>query len=157
MFQIKTNNPEQTYQFGQKLATVMKPGMTILLEGDLGAGKTLFVQGFAAQLQVKEQVTSPTFNLMNIYQGECPMYHFDLYRLEQEEELEEIGFYEYSESTDGIVIIEWPDKFPDCLPKEAFYIKIERGALQDQREICVELKGGKYKDLYEELETSCLY
>jgi len=157
MFQINTNNPKQTYQFGQKLAAAMKPGMTILLEGDLGAGKTLFVQGFAAQLQVKEPVTSPTFNLMNIYQGDCPIYHFDLYRLEQEEELDEIGFYEYSEAADGIVIIEWPDKFPDCLPKEGLYIKIKRGALQDQREIRVELKGGKYKDLYEELETSCLY
>lgn len=62
-------------------------------------------------------MTSPTFNLMNVYEGICPIYHFDLYRLETEEELEDIGFYEYTEDPEGIVVIEWPDKFPQCMPE----------------------------------------
>lgn len=157
MFQLKTNAPAQTHALGMKLAEKINHGLAILLEGDLGAGKTLFVQGVAAGLHVAESVTSPTFNLMNVYQGDYKLYHFDLYRLEREEELEEIGFYEYTEPEDEVVIIEWPDKFPQCLPEECLYIKIERGAGEEQREITVQLQGEKSRDIYEELEASCLF
>lgn len=157
MFQMKTNAPDETYALGVKLGEKIKHGMVLLLEGDLGAGKTLLVQGLAAGLHVADEVTSPTFNLMNIYQGDYAVYHFDLYRLEQEEELAEIGFYEYSEAEDGVVIIEWPDKFPDCLPDEYIYIKIERGAAEAERTVTVTLQGEKNRDIYEELEASCLF
>ena len=85
---------------GQKI----REGTVLCLEGDLGVGKTLFVQSLAHTLGVEGEVTSPTFNLMNVYEGICPIYHFDLYRLETEEELEDIGFYEYTEDPEGIVV-----------------------------------------------------
>lgn len=111
MFKIYTNSPKQTGVVAQSLANLIKDDLIICLEGDLGAGKTLFTQNFCKALNVKESVTSPTFNLMNVYEGDKRIYHFDLYRLENEEDLEEIGFYEYSDVDDEVVLIEWPDRF----------------------------------------------
>ncbi|MGL6016738.1 MAG: tRNA (adenosine(37)-N6)-threonylcarbamoyltransferase complex ATPase subunit type 1 TsaE [Selenomonadaceae bacterium] len=157
MIQFNTSSPEATYALGMRLGEKIKHGVVLLLEGDLGAGKTLFVQGLAAGLHVAAPVTSPTFNLMNVYQGDYTMYHFDLYRLEQEAELEEIGFYEYSEDEDAVVIIEWPGKFPDCLPAENLHFTIRRGTDEQAREISVQLQGDKNRDIYEELEELCLF
>lgn len=115
MFTITTNSPEQTSLLGEKIANLIQDNLIICLEGDLGAGKTLFTQSLCKALKVKEIVTSPTFNLMNIYEGKKRIYHFDLYRLEQPEDLEEIGFYEYTDVEDEVVLIEWPDRFlPIC-------------------------------------------
>ena len=97
MFTITTNSPEQTSLLGEKIANLIQDNLIICLEGDLGAGKTLFTQSLCKALKVKEIVTSPTFNLMNVYEGKKRIYHFDLYRLEQPEDLEEIGFYEYTD------------------------------------------------------------
>ncbi len=126
MFTCVTNSPEETAHLAELAGQKIREGTVLCLEGDLGAGKTLFVQSLARTLGVEGEVTSPTFNLMNIYEGICRIYHFDLYRLENETELEDIGFYEYTEEPEGIVVIEWPDKFPESLPDDYVEVHIER-------------------------------
>ena len=118
MFTEITHSPYETIRLAEKVGKRIREGTVLCLDGELGAGKTLFVQSMARTLGVEGEVTSPTFNLMNIYEGICPIFHFDLYRLNNEEELEDIGFYEYIEVSEGIVVIEWSDKFPDSLPEE---------------------------------------
>ena len=157
MFKIITNSPEQTSLLGEKIANLIKDNLVICLEGDLGAGKTLFTQGFCQTLNVKETVTSPTFNLMNVYEGDKRIYHFDLYRLENEDDLYEIGFYEYTDVEDEIALIEWPDRFIDCMPDDYLHLKIERTSIDSQREITVILNGEKYKNLYEEMKKTCQF
>ena len=90
MFTCTTNSPEETAHLAELVGQKIREGTVLCLEGDLGAGKTLFVQSLAHTLGVEGEVTSPTFNLMNVYEGICPIYHFDLYRLETEEELEDM-------------------------------------------------------------------
>ena len=157
MFKLITNSPEQTRALGEKTAQLIKDNLIICLEGDLGAGKTLFTQGFCAALHVKEPVTSPTFNLMNVYEGDRRIYHFDLYRLENEDDLYEIGFYEYTDVENEAVLIEWPDRFTDCMPEDYIHFQIERTAADNQREITITLHGAKYQDLYEELKKICQF
>ncbi len=154
MFKIYTNSPKQTGLVAQSLAKLIKDDLIICLEGDLGAGKTLFTQNFCKALNVKESVTSPTFNLMNVYEGDKRIYHFDLYRLENEEDLEEIGFYEYSDVDDEVVLIEWPDRFFACMPEDYLHIKIERAENEQSRILTINIKGNKYNSIYEELKNS---
>lgn len=112
----KTTSSEATKQLAATLAPYLQAGDVIVLSGDLGAGKTQFVQGVAAGLGVRDQVTSPTFNILLTYPaGLLPLYHFDLYRLEESDELEDIGYYETIDG-DGASFIEWGEKFPEALP-----------------------------------------
>lgn len=121
---ITSLNVEETQRIAAALAKVVVPGTVIALEGDLGAGKTHFTQGLARGLGVGEAVTSPTFNVMSVYdQGQLPLYHFDLYRLEDALELEDIAFYDYVEA-DGVSCIEWAAKFPEEIPAQALWISI---------------------------------
>jgi len=121
---ITSLNVEETQRIAAALAEVVVPGTVIALEGDLGAGKTHFTQGLARGLGVGEAVTSPTFNVMSVYdQGRLPLYHFDLYRLEDALELEDIAFYDYVEA-DGVSCIEWAAKFPEEIPAQALWISI---------------------------------
>lgn len=121
---ITSLNVEETQRIAAALAKVVVPGTVIALEGDLGAGKTHFTQGLARGLGVGEAVTSPTFNVMSVYdQGRLPLYHFDLYRLENALELEDIAFYDYVEA-DGVSCIEWAAKFPEEIPAQALWISI---------------------------------
>jgi len=103
-----SNNEPQTQQIGFNLAKNFHEGDIILLYGEMGAGKTSFVKGVARQKHIIQNVTSPTFTIINEYNGDNDIYHMDLYRLKNQEELFEIGFEEYLHST-GIVVIEWPD------------------------------------------------
>ena len=121
---ITSLNVEETQRIAAALAKVVVPGTVIALEGDLGAGKTHFTQGLARGLGVGEAVTSPTFNVMSVYdQGRLPLYHFDLYRLEDALELEDIAFYDYVEA-DGVSCIEWAAKFLEEIPAQALWISI---------------------------------
>lgn len=121
---ITSLNVEETQRIAAALAKVVVPGTVIALEGDLGAGKTHFTQGLARGLGVGEAVTSPTFNVMSVYdQGRLPLYHFDLYRLEDALELEDIAFYDYVEAY-GVSCIEWAAKFPEEIPAQALWISI---------------------------------
>ena len=115
----------ETKELAGSLATHLRAGDVVVLSGDLGAGKTQFVQGVAAGLGITAPVTSPTFNLLLEYPGgRLPLYHFDLYRLESEEELEDIGFYETLEG-DGASFIEWGEKFPEALPESRVDVCLE--------------------------------
>ncbi len=137
---------EQTQAYARFLAASLKPNDVIMLTGDLGAGKTHFTQGLAQALGIMREVTSPTFTLMSVYEaGALPLYHFDLYRLEDPLELEDIGFYEALES-EGVSCIEWGDKFPDDMPDDLLTIDITVN-LQGERSLCVSATGPRSSEL----------
>ena len=118
-----TTSPTATKQLAASLAPHLRPDDVVVLIGDLGAGKTQFVQGVADGLGIKAQVTSPTFNIQISYNGgRLPLHHFDLYRLEHQDELDDIGFYDTIESG-GVSFLEWGDKFIEALPYS--YLEIE--------------------------------
>lgn len=153
MFTHITQSPYETVKLAGKVAQRIREGTVVCLEGSLGAGKTLFVQSMARTLGVQGEVTSPTFNLMNIYEGFCPIVHFDLYRIQTEDELEEIGFYEYTDFPEGIVLIEWGEKFPDALPDDYVKIEIERiKETRNMRRINFSCVGDEHEEFIKELE-----
>lgn len=129
---FQTRSPEETERAGSVLGHLTRPGDVVVLTGDLGAGKTHLVQGLASALGAGERVTSPTFNLLLVHPGPVPLYHFDLYRLEREEELEDIAFYETVEG-DGVSAIEWGDRFPASLPHDRLLVAIRREGEQVRR------------------------
>ena len=112
---ITVNTPEETFKAGYEFAKTLKAGDIITLDGDLGAGKTVFTKGICEYFNVKNYVTSPTYTIVNEYSGNVKIYHFDIYRLNEEEELYNIGFFDYLED-DAISIVEWSENIP-----EAFY------------------------------------
>lgn len=137
MKEILTNNREETQQFAVKVANLSKPGLVIALQGDLGAGKTTFTQGYARALGVRARVKSPTFNIMNTYSSrDFPIYHFDAYRLE-ETGAQDQGFEDYV-GTDGVTLIEWPDFMMDLLPNDRLILQFLRGEKDDERIIRIE-------------------
>ena len=151
MLTCVTHSPEETAHLAGTIGKIIREGTVICLDGELGVGKTLFVRALARTLGVESDVTSPTFNLMNIYEAACPIVHFDLYRITSEEELEDIGFYDYAEATEGIVLIEWAEKFPDAMPADHLSVRIE--ALNDEeRQFTFVAKGKKSRALLEELK-----
>ncbi|WP_312516895.1 tRNA (adenosine(37)-N6)-threonylcarbamoyltransferase complex ATPase subunit type 1 TsaE [Anaerospora sp.] len=151
--EIVSTAPEQSFSFGRQLGQLLQEGSVLCIIGDLGAGKTLLVQGIAQGLGLNEEITSPTFTVMNVYEGTIPVYHFDLYRLESPEQLVDIGFDEYTNGG-GIAIIEWPDKFPGFMPDS--YLRIELIKTGDNdRLIKVSPQGAHHHLLYEELKQAC--
>lgn len=126
-------NEGETRAFGIELAKEAKPGQVIALAGDLGTGKTALTRYIAEGLGVKETITSPTFTIIQEHKsGRLPLYHFDVYRVSDPEELFEIGCEEYFYG-DGVCVIEWADLIYDLLPEEAKIINIEYGKNQDER------------------------
>ncbi len=119
-----TKSAAETRALGERLAGRLRPGDVLLLEGDLGAGKSELTRGIAKGLGVTETVTSPSFTILNVYEsGRCPLYHFDWYRLESSEELYELGMDEYL-GGDGIAVVEWPGRCPDAVPESAARIRM---------------------------------
>lgn len=118
-----SHSVEDTYKLAKNVAENLKGGEIILLEGELGAGKTTFTKGLAKALGIIDEVVSPTFIMMREYQGKLPLYHFDLYRIGDEEELDELGLKDYLYG-EGVCVIEW-NKFMD-FPKKPLMIKIKR-------------------------------
>lgn len=110
-WQVTTGSPAATVDLGHCLGTLLPPAALLLLEGELGAGKTCFVRGLARGLGVPESepITSPSYTLMNQYHGRCPLYHFDLYRLHSREELEQIGYDDYLGGP-GVIVVEWAER-----------------------------------------------
>ncbi len=121
---ITTRTEAETAALGEMFGRNLDQPLVIALKGELGAGKTVFVRGAARGLGVKEQVTSPTFVLLKIYSGRLPLYHFDFYRLMEDEDPFELGFAEYLPG-DGIAFIEWAERLPDLLPDEFVQVDIE--------------------------------
>ncbi|HIV00937.1 MAG TPA: tRNA (adenosine(37)-N6)-threonylcarbamoyltransferase complex ATPase subunit type 1 TsaE [Candidatus Caccopulliclostridium gallistercoris] len=140
---VKTTSPEETERVAEKLARSLGYPAVISLVGDLGAGKTTFTKGFAKGLDIKENVTSPTFTIMNEYtSGRKPMYHFDMYRLSSLDEALELGFGEYFDLTTlkGASIVEWAENTKGILPARHFEVGIKKLG-DNAREISVEPKG----------------
>lgn len=122
---IQSSSEAQTEQAARELAARLTPGTFIALSGDLGAGKTVFARGLARGLGITRDILSPTFTLMRQYtEGRLPLYHFDVYRLSSEDELDDAGFHDPS-LADGVVVCEWADLFPDALPAERIDVRIE--------------------------------
>ena len=117
---------EETYNFALELGKKVKVPCLICLDGDLGAGKTVFAKGLAKGLGVEDDILSPTFVLFNVYEkGRLPFYHFDVYRIEEPEEMYEIGYEEYFFGT-GVCLVEWASLIEELIPNEAVHILIEK-------------------------------
>ena len=139
--EIYSASSADTFEIGAGFGETATPGTVLCLDGDLGAGKTVFTKGFAQGLGSKALVTSPTYTLMHIYDdGRLPLYHFDVYRIDDEDEMEEIGFSEYLRG-DGVTIIEWSTLIPGLIPKDAIRVTINRDPHgdADARVITVEM------------------
>lgn len=139
---LETFSPEETEQLGETLGREALPGQVFSLDGDLGAGKTVFTRGFARGLGIMEHVTSPTFTILNMYSGRIPLYHFDVYRISCEEEMEEIGYEEYFYA-DGVCLVEWACLIPGLMPADSIRISMERDLEkgEDYRRITIRQEG----------------
>lgn len=121
-----TSSQEETIALGERLGTLLQAGDVLVLTGDLGAGKTQLTKGIAAGMGVEDDVTSPTFNILMVYDGErMPLYHFDLYRLDDPDQLEDIGLYEMLDG-DGACVIEWGEQFSDEIGPERLDVYLTR-------------------------------
>lgn len=137
---IETRTPEETYELGRQLGQKAYPGQVICLNGDLGVGKTVFTQGFAAGLGIEGPVNSPTFTIVQEYdEGRLPLYHFDVYRIGDISEMDEIG-YEDCFYGEGVTLIEWSQLIRELLPQQVTCVIIEKDLEQgfDYRRIRVE-------------------
>ena len=122
----ETRSPEETYELGKKIGQQARPGQVYTLTGDLGVGKTVFTQGVAAGLGITEPVSSPTFTIVQVYEeGRLPFYHFDVYRIGDVEEMEEVG-YEDCFYGNGLCLIEWANLIEEILPSSYIRVKIEK-------------------------------
>lgn len=134
---------EETRKLGFQLGQRAKPGDIVCLCGDLGVGKTVFTKGFALGLEISDHVTSPTFTIVNEYQGRLPLYHFDVYRIADPEEMDDTGYEDYFFGQ-GVSLVEWADLIKDWIPKEALWVEIEKDYQkgEDYRKITVKRKEG---------------
>ena len=140
---LESKSPEDTFQIGMRLGKLAEAGDVYTLTGDLGVGKTVFTKGFAKGLGIEESVNSPTFTILQIYEGgRLPLYHFDVYRIGSVEEMEETGYEEYIMG-DGVSLIEWADLIEEILPRKRTRVLIEKDLEKgfDYRRITVELTG----------------
>jgi len=154
-FIITVTSVSQTQELARRLGAAVERGDFIVLTGDLGAGKTYFTQGLAAGLDIAVTATSPTYTVINIYEGRIPLYHFDLYRLNQSEELAAIGHEEYFFNSDGAVVVEWGDKFPSLLPKSYLTIDIRRLTdSEGSRQLIISSRGRRAEDLVKKIKTT---
>lgn len=132
-----TNSPEETEAVGAQLAGRLEPGSVIAFTGDLGAGKTAFTRGLARGLGISDRVTSPTFTIVNEYEGgRLPLFHFDMYRLGSADELFDIGWEDYL-ARGGVCAVEWSENIREALETGCLRVDIRRGSAEDQRIITV--------------------
>lgn len=123
---FETNSPEETFAFARELGEKTLPGTVYTLTGDLGVGKTVFAQGLAAGLEIEDSINSPTFTIVQVYdEGRIPFYHFDVYRIGDIEEMDEIGYEDYFYG-EGACLIEWAELIEELLPKKRTAIVIEK-------------------------------
>ena len=135
-------SPEETEKIAYEFSQQLNAGDVVCMYGELGAGKTAFVRGLARGLGIKDHITSPTFTIVNEYYGKMPLYHFDVYRIADEDEMYEVGYEEYIDG-DGVSVIEWPQLIKDILPKSYYSVKIDRNyeAGENSRIITIERVG----------------
>lgn len=137
MEQMRWRTEEDTKAFAQQLAQDARPGQVIALRGDLGTGKTALTRFLAQALGVREHITSPTFTIVREYRsGRLRLYHFDVYRIEDPEEMFELGYEEYFYG-DGLCVIEWADRIAELLPEDTLDIRLEYGSTPQERLVTV--------------------
>lgn len=143
MIIVTTASAEETIAFAKKIGAMLKGGDIIAYKGGLGAGKTTFTRGLAIGMGLPDEVSSPTFALVNEYRGKAlTLYHFDMYRIMNEEALETTGFYDYI-SDDCVIAVEWSENIADCLPKNIITVTIETTGEEERR---IEVKGDERFD-----------
>mgnify|MGYP004518670655 FL=1 len=134
-----SKSAEETEAIGTELGSKLKKGQVVSLRGSLGAGKTVFAKGIARSLGINESIVSPTFTLVQEYDGAEKLYHLDIYRLSGEDEFESMGGEEFL-YPDGITLIEWSEKIEDMLPDDTLFVNIE---IEDNQDRVIEIKGGE--------------
>lgn len=134
---LVSNDPEETRRAAARLAAQLGPGTVVALSGPLGAGKTCFVQGLAEALGVDEPVTSPTYTLANEYRGRLPVYHIDLYRIENPDQALDLGLDEYFEGH-GVTLVEWAERADELFPANAVRVTLRPGDGDTERHIRIE-------------------
>jgi tRNA threonylcarbamoyladenosine biosynthesis protein TsaE len=151
MCQVVTRSGEETCALGERLGRLLAPGDFVALVGELGAGKTQFAKGVARGLAVDADtpVTSPTYTILNIYQGRIPLYHFDLYRLTGPEDVENLGFDEYF-AGDGACLVEWAERLEDEAPDEVLTVSLFHAG-PEERQVCFQASGARPARLLAEL------
>ena len=140
-YTVTVNSPEETIAFAEKVGKLVRGGDVIAYRGGLGAGKTTFTRGLAIGMGLPDEVSSPTFALVNEYRGKLTLYHFDMYRILNEEALETTGFYDYM-GNDCVIAAEWSENIDDCLPDNTIYIEIERISDESRR---ITVRGGRIR------------
>lgn len=135
MQEIITSSPAETESLGERLAEKLKGGEVLALFGGMGMGKTAFTRGLARGLGILDGVSSPTFALVHEYRGRLPVYHFDMFRVTDWDDLYSTGFFDYLEAG-GVLVIEWSENIEAALPPDAIRIEIRQGAQQDERIFC---------------------
>ena len=152
LLNLVTESPEETQRLGNRLGKLAQVGDVFLLVGGLGAGKTCLTQGIAWGLDIEGYATSPSFVVVNQYQGRLPLYHIDLYRLDRLEEVIELGLDDYLYGR-GVCVVEWAEKALDMLPKE--HLLVEMSYLSDtSRNLVLKPVGERYVELLSQLNTA---
>lgn len=150
MIRIVSDSEQKTYDLGFKLGTLLEAGDVVCLTGDLGAGKTTLSKAIAKGMDVEDCVTSPTFTIIHEYMGRIPLYHFDVYRIDRIEEMEDLGYEEYFYG-DGVCLVEWASQIEDLIPRDHLWIHIKK---KDENNREIEMKGtsNHFYDVIEELK-----
>jgi tRNA threonylcarbamoyladenosine biosynthesis protein TsaE len=151
---LQTRNTSGTIQIGKSIGSLLLPGDVVALVGELGTGKTQFIKGLAVGVGIGKPtyISSPSFTLINEYEGKIPFYHIDLFRLRAEKEAEDLGLEEYFQSG-GITAVEWADRIPSLLPREMLWIQISYTG-KNTRSIEILGRGKRYEELINRLRTA---
>ena len=140
--QFVSHNTQETEQFGEEVAKSLRGGDVLAFTGSLGMGKTAFTRGLARGLGCRGRVTSPTFTIVNEYDGKTPLFHFDMYRLGSSDELFDIGWDDYL-ARGGVCAVEWSERVSDALPDDTIYVDIARGE-EDENMRTLTVTGGRF-------------
>ncbi|HPZ05786.1 MAG: tRNA (adenosine(37)-N6)-threonylcarbamoyltransferase complex ATPase subunit type 1 TsaE [Acetivibrionales bacterium] len=158
MMKFRTDSADDTAELGRKLGSMLQRGDNVCLIGDLGSGKTAFTGGLAKGLGISGYITSPTFTIVNEYEGRLPLYHFDVYRISDVDEMLDTGYYEYIDG-DGVTVIEWADLIKEILPSERIEVHIEKNdqVRSDSRTITIRFIGERTAEYERRLagESTC--
>ena len=140
--QFVSHSTQETEQFGEEVAKSLRGGDVLAFTGSLGMGKTAFTRGLARGLGCRGRVTSPTFTIVNEYEGKTPLFHFDMYRLGSSDELFDIGWDDYL-ARGGVCAVEWSERVSDALPDDTIYVDIARGE-EDENTRTITVTGGRF-------------